>query len=335
MPGFGIIGCGMIAGTHCDAISHLTSSTLVGVYDFNSEAGHKFALERNTRFFNTVEEMLKCSEVDIVCICTPSGLHAKYAIQSLMAGKNVVVEKPMALTTEDCDKIIEAEKESGKVCAVISQLRFSDMSGKVRSALESGELGKIAEVGLHMKYHRDSAYYDTSPWKGTWAMDGGGALMNQGIHGVDLLISFLGMPKSVFAFCKTMHHNIEVEDTAVAVLEFENGPIGIIEATTSITPGNPRRLEISGTEGSIIIEENTIKSWDTPKEKYTGETNNFTSYNDPSVNSYMGHLMEFEDVIAAIESGTKPLVNTAEGKKSVQLIRAIYKSSETGQKIYL
>lgn len=335
MYGFGIIGCGMIAKTHIAAIADIADAKLVGVYDKNQTAGKKFAEDNNTIFFQSLDEMLLCEDIDILTICTPSGLHADLAIKALMAGKNVVVEKPMALTTDDCDRIIEAEKNSGKTCAVVSQLRFSDVANKIKSTIEQGKLGDIVEVGLHMKYHRDEEYYSSSNWKGTYAMDGGGALMNQGIHGIDLLINFLGMPESVYSFCRTKRHNIEVEDTAVAVLEYKNGPIGVIEATTSVNPGYPRQMEICGTKGSIILEENTIKSWDIDGETMDREALQTRSFSDPSAISHKGHIQVFEDIIDAIKNNRKPLVNTLEGKKSVELISAIYKSSKEDKKIIL
>ena len=335
MYGFGIIGCGMIAKTHIAAIADIADAKLVGVFDKNQAAGNKFAQENNTIFFESLEDMLSNKEIDIVTICTPSGLHADLTIKALEAGKNVVVEKPMALTAEDCDRVIEAEKNSGKICAVVSQLRFSDVAHQVKNAIADGKLGDIVEVGLHMKYHRDEEYYSSSNWRGTYSMDGGGALMNQGIHGVDMLINFLGMPESVFAFCRTKRHNIEVEDTAVAVLEYKNGPIGVIEATTSVNPGYPRQLEICGTKGSIILEENTIKSWDIDGETMDSEALQSRSFNDPSAISHYGHKLEFEDLIDAIKNNRKPLIDTTEGKKSVELIRAIYESSQNDKKIII
>ena len=299
----------------------------------NSEFCQKFAKDKNAKPYTSIDEMLSDSEIDIISICTPSGLHAEYAIKALQHGKHAIVEKPMALTSEECDMISNAEKESGKICAVVSQLRYSDTWNKVKKAISENSLGKIVEFGLHMKYNRTEEYYSTSPWKGTWKMDGGGALMNQGIHGVDLLISFLGMPKTVFAFAKTLRHNIETEDTLVAVLEYENGPIGVIEATTSVNPGYPRQMEICGTKGSIVLEENIIKSWDIGDGKFAEEKNDVLGFSNPANISYIGHKNEFEDVIDSIKTNRKPMMNTYEGRKSVELINAIYKSAKTGEKV--
>ena len=335
MYGFGIIGCGMVANTHVDAISDIKEAKLIGVFDVNKEFGKKFAQEKSVSFFETLESMLSSEEIDIVTICTPSGLHADLAVKALTAGKNVIVEKPMALNEEDCDRIIEAEKKSGKICAVVSQLRFSDVAADIRKAIEDGILGNIVEIGLRMKYHRSEEYYASSSWRGTYAMDGGGALMNQGIHGIDFLISFFGLPESVFAYCRTKRHSIEVEDTAVAVIEFKDGPIGVIEATTSIEPGYPRTFEICGTKGTIIVEESSIKRWDIEGSEREFTAGEFHNFRKPEAISHEGHKKEFEDVIDAIKNSRKPLVSSLEGKKSVELIKAIYKSSETGKKVIL
>jgi len=337
--GFGIIGCGMVANIHVQAIEAIADAELIGVFDQNIQYGKQFAVERKIKAFESIQALFADEKIDIVCICTPSGLHAGLAIEALLAGKHVIVEKPMALNLQDCNRIMAAEKRSGKICAVVSQLRFSPVSEQVKKEISAGNLGKIVEIGLHMRYHRSKEYYANSAWRGTWAMDGGGALMNQGIHGVDLLISFLGLPKSVFAYCRTLHHDIEVEDTVTAVLEYENGPIGVLEATTSVYPGYPRQLGIYGTEGCIVLEENSIKKWDVKdasvSETITEQSGKNGGFQNPADISYVGHQKEFEDVIAAIKAGRRPIVDTVEGKKSIELITAIYKSSETGKKIIL
>ena len=337
MFGFGLIGCGMIAKIHAQVISNIPEAELIGVFDENRQYGEKFAVERKVKVFESVHQLYKEERIDIVCICTPSGLHADLAVEALLAGKHVIVEKPMALNLVDCDRIMEAEKKSGKICAIVSQLRFSEVTEKIKNTIFADKLGKIVEIGLHMRYHRSEEYYGKSSWRGTWKMDGGGALMNQGVHGVDLLISFFGLPKSVFAFCRTLHHDIEVEDTVTAVFEYEDGPIGVLEATTSVCPGYPRQFGIYGTKGSIVLEENRIKKWDVADQllELDTDTEYKGGFQDPTDISYEGHQKEFEDVLDAIKTGRKPMVDTAEGRKSIELITAIYRSSETGEKILL
>jgi UDP-N-acetyl-2-amino-2-deoxyglucuronate dehydrogenase len=220
------------------------------------------------------EKLINSSAVDVVNICTPSGLHAKLAVRALNAGKNVMVEKPLGLNVKECDEVIQAAKQNKKICAVISQLRYSKSTGLVKKAIDEGGIGRPVEAGVYMKYYRAPEYYSSSKWRGTWQMDGGGALMNQGIHGVDLLLHFMGRVKSVQAITKTLMHKIEVEDTAIAIVEFENGAVGVIEGTTSVHPGYPRRFEICGTHGSIIMEEDRIIKWDTKEASDIKENKN-------------------------------------------------------------
>lgn len=279
--------------------------------------------------------MLSSEEIDIVCICTPSGNHAELSVAAMKKGKYVIVEKPMALTPEECQRVVDTQNKTGKKCVVISQLRFSDTSKKVKDALNKESLGKLFECGVHMKFFRSEEYYNSSGWRGTWAMDGGGALMNQGIHGIDLMLYYMGEVKSVFAFCKTLRHNIEVEDTAVAAVEFKSGAIGVIEATTSILPGYPRQIEICGSEGSVILEEDAILKWDIKGEdEKTGNAVN-SSFADSTKISFEGHKAQIKNLINHIENGEKLLIDANEGRKSVELICAIYESSRKGKKIVI
>ena len=330
---FGIIGCGFIAGIHALAIDSIENTEIYGAYDPYEKAADAFCEKWGAKKFKSEEELLSDESIDIVCICTPSGMHAKTAIAAMKSGKNVVVEKPMAITPEDCQKLVDTQVETGKSCVVISQLRFSETSKKVKKAIAENKLGKLVECGVHMKYFRSEEYYASSNWRGTWAMDGGGALMNQGIHGVDLMLYYMGDVKSVFAFCKTLRHDIEVEDTAVAVVEFENGAIGTIEGTTSVTPGYPRQFEICGTEGSIVLEEDAIVNWDIGDEKEEKKEALVSSHADPKQISFSGHKAQILNLINHLENGEKLLIDANEGRRSVELICAIYESSKTGKKI--
>lgn len=277
--------------------------------------------------------MLASDKIDVVCICTPSGNHAELSVAAMEKGKNVIVEKPMALTPEDCQWVVDTQNKTGKKCVVISQLRFSQTSKKVKEALADNKLGKLLECGVHMKFFRSEEYYNSSDWRGTWAMDGGGALMNQGIHGIDLMLYYMGDVKSVFAYCKTLRHNIEVEDTAVAAVEFKNGAVGVIEATTSVLPGYPRQIELCGSEGSIVLEEDSILKWDIQsQDEKTGKAEN-SSFADPTNISFIGHKAQIENLINHLEKGEELLIDANEGRRSVELICAIYESSEKGEKV--
>ena len=245
----------MISRFHAAAIERVDGARLVGVFDPVPEAAERAAHAYGTRRFDSLEEMLACREAEAVCVCTPNGLHAPIALKALDAGRHVVIEKPMALTLKDADEIARAALRQNLCVSVISQLRFSPAIQAVKRALAEKRLGKVVSASLAMKYWRDSAYYASSNWRGTWAMDGGGALMNQGIHGVDLLQYLAGPVRRLTAVCKTQTKNIEVEDSAAAVLEFESGAVGTLEGSTTCRPGYPRRLEICGDLGSVVLEE--------------------------------------------------------------------------------
>ncbi len=323
---FGLIGCGMIANFHAAAIKDIQNAVLNGCADVKPEFAKAFADKHGIAAYDSPQSLMDSGAVDAVCICTPSGLHAEYAIAAAKRGLNVVVEKPMALTAEECDSVIEAVKQNGIKLAVISQLRFSPAIRAVKSAIAEGKLGKLVTANLSMNYFRSAEYYANGGWRGTWKMDGGGALMNQGIHGVDLMLYLMGETQSVEGFKQTLLHNIEVEDTAAGVISFASGALGTIVATTACYSGNPRRLEICGTKGCVTLEEDTIVKWqvesaDKPELETASKTN---SANDPTAINHTGHKHQLTDFIDAIKQNREPLVNAAEGKRAVYVIRKIY-----------
>jgi len=337
--GFGIIGCGMISNWHAEAISKVPGAKLVAVTDVNEKSRNNFAEKFHVSSENTVDELLARKDIEIICICTPSGLHTPLAIQTANAGKHIVVEKPMALNVKEADEIIDACERNHVKMGVISQLRFTHAVKKLKGAVESGLLGKLVTGDIYMKFYRSQEYYDKGGWRGTWKMDGGGALMNQGIHGIDLLQYVMGPVKSVFAYTRTLARKIEVEDTAVAVLEFKNGALGVIEGTTSIYPGLPRRLEVSGDKGTIIVEEDCITNWNIegmqkPDDVKLEHTKSGSSSN-PSAFSLDGHILQIGDMVEAVRNGREPMVNQYEGRKPIEIIMAIYESSKTGRPVIL
>lgn len=335
--GFGIIGCGAIARFHADAINKIENAQLVGVTDNVKSSCERFTTDFPCKIFDTVEDMLKSDDIKIVSICTPSGLHATLAVKAAKAGKHILVEKPMAITKQQLDDIISAAEDNNVKVAVISQLRFSESIQKVKKAIENGDLGKIILGDVYMKYYRSPEYYASAGWRGTWEMDGGGALMNQGIHGIDVLQYLVGPVKSVWGICKTMARDIEVEDTANVLVEFENGAIGTIQGTTSVTPGYPRILEISGTKGTIVLEEDSITRWDVEGSKTEIKENSKynDSFRDPMAFSNQYHILQIGDLLDAIENNRKPLVDMYEGRKPVDIILGAYESSKTGKKVEL
>ena len=337
---FGIIGCGVIADFHANALFSLANDAeLVGVADIRKESAEAFAARHGVRAFSSVEELLDSPEIDVVNICTPSGLHADIAVKAAEKKKHIIVEKPMAITMEQLDEMTEACERNNVLLSCISQNRFLHGVEMTKQAVMDGLLGKMVSADIYMKYNRTKEYYASGAWRGTKALDGGGALMNQGIHGIDLLLYFAGPVKRVSAFSKTRVHSIEVEDTLSALLEFENGALGVVQATTSVYPGYPRRLELNGDRGTIVLNEGCIERWDILNEvrqdivlqpSFTGG-----SFSTPTAINVDGHARQFADVISAVRTGTKPMIDLYEGRKPVELILAIYRSAEEGRTVEL
>ena len=334
--GFALIGCGAIARLHAQAIKDIDNARLVAVYDNFYDYAQKFASDFGAKAYQSLDDMLKDDDIDVVNICTPSGLHAQLAVKVANAKKNIITEKPMAITDEQIAQMIQAVEANNVKCEVVTQLRFSDAVVKIKKALDEGRLGKIYTADFRMRYFRSQEYYDKGAWRGTWAMDGGGALMNQGIHGIDLIQYLMGGVKSVQADCRTIARKIEVEDTANMLVEYNNGAVGIIQCTTVCTPGYPRTIEISGEKGSILLKEDTIEVWDIEGDDSDGsdcKTHNVSGFANPMDITYKYHKMQFEDLLKAIEEDKVPMVDVYEGRKPVDIILSAYKSSKSGQKV--
>ena len=336
---FGIIGVGIIGQGHAKRLTAEDSpADLIAVADQNPEAAQKIAAEHGVEAAADVTSLLARPDVDAVIIAVPSGLHAEVTIQALDAGKHVFLEKPIEVTVAAADRIRAAEKRSGKVLTIASQRRFAAENQFLKQIIEEGRLGRITSATIEVPLWRSQEYYDSGAWRGTWELDGGGALMNQGIHGVDLLLHLAGPVSRVYARAKTLARKIEVEDTLSAVVDFESGAIGVIQATTSVYPGYPRRLEINGEKGSIALEENSIAKWDI----YSGSHEDivvqpaaFSSASTPTAISLDGHTRQIADMIRAVKTGTRPTIDVYEGRKPVDLILAIYRSAEEGRPIDL
>lgn len=338
--GFGVIGCGIIADFHANAIHECADDAeLVGVCDVVFDAAEKFAHRHRTIAFKDEAEMLACPDVDVVCICTPSGYHHSSVVAAARAGKHIICEKPLAINKEQLDEVELECKKAGVTVSVISQNRYAKSIRRVKSALDEGLLGRIVCADIYMKYYRSQEYYDSGSWRGTKRIDGGGALMNQGIHGVDLLLYLAGEIKSVFALSKTLVRDIEVEDTLAAVVEYKSGATGIIQATTSVYPGYPRRLDINGEKGSIVLDETSIVRWDIQNGGGHDDVILMPSFTNgastPTAISHDGHVQQISDTIRCIKTGMAPLSGLAEGRRAVDVILAIYRSAEEGRKIEL
>lgn len=343
--GFGIIGCGMIANFHAKAIEDIRGAKLVGCFDQFPAAGERFAKAQGIPFHSKLSDMLADDSIDIVTICTPSGAHMEPAVAAAKAGKHVIVEKPLEITLKRCDKIIDACDQNGVVCSAIFPSRFHESSQLMKKAVDSGRFGTVTMGDAYVKWFRTQEYYDSGAWRGTWELDGGGALMNQAIHSVDLLTWLMGPAISISAHTSTLaHKRIDVEDVAVASIQFENGALGVIEASTAAYPGYLKRIELHGSQGTAVLEEEDIKVWDFAKstakdaairKRMAGKTKTGGGAADPTAIGHHGHTMQFKDVIKAIKAKKSPAVDGPEGRRSVEIILAIYKAAETGKSIEL
>ncbi len=343
--GFGIIGCGMIAGFHTRAIADTRGAKLVGCYDMLPAAADRLAASTACRGYHDLDEMLQDPAIDVVTIGTPSGAHMEPALAAARAGKHVIVEKPLEVTLKRCDRIIAACDKAGVVLSTIFPSRFHESSQLVKKAIDKGRFGQLTVGDAYVKWYRTQEYYDSGAWRGTWKLDGGGALMNQAIHSVDLLTWFMGPVASITAHTSTIaHKRIEVEDVAMATLRFKSGALGVIEATTAAYPGALKRIEVSGTAGSATLQEEDLIAWDFAKatnadrallQRMSGQTQTGGGAADPSAIGHHGHALQFKDVVKAIRNGTQPLIDGHEGRRSVEIILAIYKAAETGRMIEL
>ena len=343
--GFGIIGCGMISRFHAKAIADIENAHLVGCWNRTPESADKLAEETGCKAYGTLEEMLADSEIQVVTIGTASGAHLDPAVAAAEAGKHVIIEKPLEVTLERCDQIIQACEKNNVKLATIFPSRFHQSSQLMKSAVESNKFGQLTMGDAYVKWYRTQEYYDSGAWRGTWEMDGGGALMNQAIHSVDLLYWFMGPVKSIVAQTATLaHERIEVEDVATASIQFENGALGVIEATTAAFPGALKKIELHGSLGSATLEEEDISVWEFAEptdedkqllESMSNQTETGGGAADPAAIGHHGHTELFKDTLRAIESGGTPLIDGHEGRRSVEIILAIYKAAQSGKRVEL
>jgi predicted dehydrogenase len=332
---FALIGCGTIAPVHADAIGRIDGARLVAVASRRAEQAQAFAQARGIAWEPDRAALLRRPDVDAVTICTPSGLHAEIAIAAMRAGKDVVIEKPLAVTLAQTDAALATASETGRTLAVISQLRFAPDVVEVRRAVTEGRLGRLLLADLSMKYSRSQAYYDSAGWRGTWAMDGGGALMNQGIHGIDLLLWLAGPAKTIYGHARTLARRIEVEDTAVAVAELEGGCLATITGTTSVTPGFPRRLALHGERGSVVMEETRIVRWEIEGEpaRESPQTAAISAASVPTALGSDEFTRQYEAITIALRDRLPPPVTGEEGRRAVATVLAIYEASRSGRPV--
>src|SRR5262245_19812695 len=346
--GFALVGCGMIARFHARALQDVPGTRVVALVSRRHENAENVLTETKTPpcdIFADVDSALRRPDLDVVIVTTPSGNHLDPAVAAAKAGKHVVVEKPLEITPERCDGIIEACDRAGVKLCTIFPSRFGDANIELKKAVEAGRFGRLTLGETTCKWWRSQQYYDEGGWKGTRALDGGGALMNQAIHNVDLLLWMMGPVKQLCGFtAKLAHERIEVEDTAVACLQFESGALGVIQATTSVHPGLPKTIGVHGDAGTVVVEQDDILKWDfkeprpedaAVRERFATKVGASGGGRNPGGVSHVGHARQLADFVNAIRTHSAPLVDGREGRRAVEVICAIYQSFLSGRAVTL
>lgn len=336
--GAGVLGCGSVGPLHAEALAGLEGVRLVGVADTRLGRAEALASRYGATACASLKELLALPGVDLVCVCTPSGTHGYLGAEIAAQGRHVVLEKPIDVSLEAADAVISACAQAGVVLSVISQHRFDAGVQALKTGLERGHLGKISLAEARAWWYRTQAYYDSDPWRGTAALDGG-ALMNQGVHLVDLLFHLLGPARSVFARTVTVAHRMECEDLALASVEFANGALGTLVVTTASYPGTPETLSVTGDKASVVLEAGSVVSWQVaegaPYDLGPG-AHHLPSAAVGSANlAVSAHRAQLQDVVDAVRYGRAPAVSGADGRRALRLVRAAYESASSGRQVTL
>lgn len=338
MVKFAIIGTGVIASQHALGIQGNDHAQLVAVCDMNGDRAKAFAEEYGiSTVYTDYHELLACPDIDAVSICTPSGTHGEISMAAAAAGKHILCEKPIETKTDKINALVEVVEKNNVKMECVYQRRFEPISQQVKAALDSGEFGKVLMASAYLKYYRTPEYYKSSSWRATWEFDGGGCLMNQGVHGVDLIQWLMGGVKKVSGMIRTQKHSIEVEDAAVATVEYNNGAIGVIEGATCANPAENTRFEIYCENGCIIFGDAGIIRWYLNGEdiQFADSKKETAANDDPTKMLSNNHGVLVDELVHCIETDTVPSIGPREGRKAVDTILAIYQSSKEGKEIYL
>ncbi|SEP76931.1 Predicted dehydrogenase [Virgibacillus subterraneus] len=327
---FGIIGAGVLAPLHAKAIVSNPQAELVAISDIDEQKAAVLAEEFGVaKTFTNYHEMLQ-EQIDVVCLCVPSGMHAKFALACAAKGKHILCEKPLDISFQQMDQMIHACNQVDVKLGAVFQRRTLPHFIAARDAKENGLLGNMMMIHAYLKYFRDDDYYASAGWRGKWELDGGGALMNQGVHGIDLLQWIGGEIESVFAYNDTLARtNIEVEDTAVAVVKFKHGGFGTIQGATSVFPEQQTSIEVNGDKGTVKVSDTTVDIWEF--------MNNDRELEEPQLpqDDHDGHSIIVGDMIEAILENREPMISGIEARKSVEIILAIYESARSGREVVL
>jgi predicted dehydrogenase len=354
-----LIGAGVIGKVHGTVLSRLRDRIdLVAVVDVNLDRAQALCDEHGGKAFASFEDALRAVDFDVVTVCTPTGRHAELAIPALDAGKHVIIEKPAETTVERTDQIIAAQERAGTLVTVISQHRFDPATEVAVDAIRRGELGRLTSGIASIDWWRGQTYYDSGDWRGTWELDGGGALMNQGVHTVDLLVATMGRPVEVFAYTGTLaHQRIEVEDVAVGVVRFESGALGVLHATTAAYPGLSARVQVHGDRGSVVIDNDHLTfihlttddggaaeiAYGDPNQAI----NQIANYpeasgaaasaagSDPGALNIDAHTRQYENFLDALAGHDQVRVDLHTNREAIAIITGVYESARTGRPVTL
>jgi UDP-N-acetyl-2-amino-2-deoxyglucuronate dehydrogenase len=347
-PRFALVGAGVIGKHHGMVMTQLADRLeLVAVVDVDLSRAEQLAAERGGRAYASLTDALAYEDVDVVTVATPTGLHGVVAVEALEAGKHVVIEKPAEVTVEKTDEIIEAQGRAGTLVSVISQHRFDPATEVLLEAIEKGRLGRLTSGIAAIDWWRSQAYYDSGDWRGTWELDGGGAMMNQGVHTIDLLIAAMGRPVEVFAYTGAVaHERIETEDVAAAVVKFESGALGVIHATTAAYPGLSARVHVHGDRGSLVLDDDQLSYVHLADDEVNDDLGNQVDrYAETQARSAAAsrdpgqlsdaHRLQYLNILAALEGREKLRVDLETNRRSVAVITGAYESARTGRPVVL
>jgi UDP-N-acetyl-2-amino-2-deoxyglucuronate dehydrogenase len=335
--GVGIVGAGTIGKVHAAELAEVENAQLVALVEPREEAGRELAGSHGVDWHPDLEGLLARDDVDVVVLCTPSGMHPDGAVAAARAGKHVISEKPMAITLDGVDRMIGACREACVALSVIFQYRFNCDALRMKRALDAGLFGRPVLCNALVHWHRTQAYYDEKgSWRGTWELDGGGALMNQSVHAVDLLQWLLGPVESVCAYTETLTHDIETEDLATAALRFESGAMGVIQGTTCTHRDYPLRIELRGTEGSATFEGTRLTGWYPSRDEELLSEEELALFPE-SVDEPLGpaHGRQLREIFEALREGREPPIPGEEARKAVEIILGIYRAARSGERMSL
>ncbi|RMD93395.1 MAG: gfo/Idh/MocA family oxidoreductase [Calditrichaeota bacterium] len=338
--GFAIIGCGLVSAFHANAIRAIPSAKLIGFMDIRKDRAQQRAEQFDSTAFTNLRAILDHKEIQVINVCTPNGLHEPIVLEAAQAGKHVLVEKPPEITLERMDKMITACQKAGVEMVPVLQTRFRPAVAELRRAVKHGRLGRLFIGDVYMKWYRSGAYYQRDKWRGTRDIEGG-IMMQLAFHYIDLLRWLLGPVKQVFArTARLRHHNIETEDSAFVIIEFINGAIGVLEASTAVIPGIDVRLEIHGDRGSIRLKGECIQQWyidgqedETLKKNLSHKGK--TAAGGEADFDWQDHKALIMDFIDALRNGRPPAVTAIDGRNALEIVLAIYRSAKIGKPVAL